>query len=65
MLEIIEINGKEYKLHHTALCRGYVSVKTTEGIRERYKGRFGKGYTIKTNNPNSTNYCYISYYLPA
>ena len=62
---MLEINGKQYKLHHTALCRGYVSKKATEGIRERYKGRFGEGFTVKTHNPNSTYYCHISYYLPA
>lgn len=60
---MLEINGKEYKLHHTALCRGYVSKKATEGIRERYKGKFGEGYTVKTHNPNSTYYCNISYYI--
>ena len=57
------VNGKEYKLHHTALCRGYVSVKVTGGIRERYKGRFGEGFTVKTHNPNSTYYCNIAYYV--
>lgn len=54
---------KEYKLHHTALTRGYVSVKETEGIKEKYSGRFGDGYTVKSHNPNSTQYCYISYYV--
>lgn len=54
---------KEYTLHHTALCRGYVSKKATEGIRELYNGKFGEGYTVKTHNPNSTRYCYISYYV--
>lgn len=53
----------EYRLHHTSLCRGYVSVKETEGIKERYKGRFGEGYTVKSHNPNSTYYCFISYYV--
>lgn len=27
---------------------GYVSVKRTEGIKESYKGRLGKWYTVKT-----------------
>ena len=48
------------KLHHTALSKGYVSVHS-DGIKEDYCGRYGKGYTIKTHNPNSTRYCYISY----
>lgn len=47
---------------HTSLCRGYVSVKS-EGIKNEYNGRFGKGYTIKTHNPNSTRYCFITYYV--
>lgn len=51
---IILENGKTYKFHHSALCRGYVSVKATEGIRERYEGCFGKGYTVKRHNSEST-----------
>ena len=50
------------KLRHTALTRGYVSIKSA-GIKEEYNGRYGKGYTVKTYNPNSTRYCYISYYI--
>lgn len=57
------VNGKAYRLHHTALCRGYVSVKAADGIRESYNGKFGEGYTVKTHNPNSTRYCNISYYI--
>lgn len=53
----------KYNYHHTALTRGYVSVKETEGIKERYSGRFGTGYTVKRHNPNSTFYCYIDYYV--
>lgn len=60
---MLKINGKEYKLHHTSLCLGYVSKKATEGIRERYKGRFGEGFTVKFHNPSSTKYCFISYYV--
>lgn len=58
------INNKEYKKHHTALSRGYVSVKN--GGEEEpvpYKGKYGEGYTIKSHNPNSTYYCYITYYV--
>lgn len=58
------INGKEYKEHHTALCRGYISVKN--GGEENpipYKGKYGKGYIVKSHNPNSTNYCFITYYI--
>lgn len=51
------------KEHHTALCRGYVSRKGGTVIIEEYNGRFGKGYTVKTANYLSTNYCYITYYI--
>ena len=55
----------EYRLHHTALTRGYVSRKCPEGIRERYSGKFGTGYTIKKPNWKSTQYCYIEYWVEA
>ena len=51
------------RYHHSALTRGYVSSKLTEGIREDYKGRFGDGYTIRRHNPSSTRYCIIEYYV--
>lgn len=54
---------KKAKYHHTSLTRGYVSVKDENGIKEPYKGRFGVGYTVKRNNPDSTRFCYIDYYI--
>ena len=54
---------KGYVLHHTALARGYVSVKCLEGIKESYQGRFGTGYTVKKHNPKSTYYCVIEYWV--
>lgn len=54
---------QEYKLHHTALASGYVSINATEGIQKPYKGKFGEGYTIRRHNPNSTRYCLITYYV--
>lgn len=56
------INGKKYLEHNTALTSGYVSVKLGMTKPEEYKGRFGKGYTVKSHNPESTRYCYITYY---
>jgi hypothetical protein len=53
---------KKYEYHHTALTRGYVSVKAN-GIKSAYTGRFGTGYTVKRNNPDSTRYCYVDYYI--
>lgn len=54
---------KTYKEHHTALIRGYVSVKVSHGICTPYNGRFGKGYTVKRHNPSSTRYALITYYI--
>lgn len=64
-MKVREINGKSYELHHTALTRGYVSKKEVNGIVEAYEGRFGKGYTVKRNNPDSTRYCIIEYWVVA
>lgn len=52
----------EYRKHHTALTRGYVS-KASNGIQEPYKGKFGEGYAIRSYNPDSTRYCFITYYV--
>lgn len=65
--EIYE-NGKKYYIidgvkhyhHHTAMYRGYVSVKSN-GEVEKYNGRYGKGYKILKHNPDSTTYCYCDY----
>lgn len=57
------MNNMNMKLHHTALTRGYISVKNTDGIKETYSGKFGNGFTVKRHNPNSTRYCYIDYYI--
>lgn len=61
-MNTITINGKEHYEHHTSYSRGYVSVKDNEDYIP-YEGRFGKGYTRRTHNPNSTTYCYITYYI--
>lgn len=52
----------KYVYHHTALTRGYVSVKSN-GVKADYSGKFGTGYTVKRNNPDSTRYCYVDYYI--
>lgn len=58
----MKINGVEYKEHHTSLTKGYVSVNDNEQPKP-YKGKFGEGYTIKSHNPNSTRFCYVTYYI--
>lgn len=51
------------RLHHTALFRGYVSRKAPEGIKEPYNGRYGKGYTVRKPNWNSTQYSIVEYWI--
>lgn len=58
-----ELIDKGYRLHHTALNGGYISRKLKDGIIEKYDGRFGKGYTVKKPNFESTRYYHISYYV--
>lgn len=52
----------EYKYHHTALTRGYVSRKS-DGVVMPYKGKFGEGYKVLTHYNLSTQYCQVSYYV--
>jgi hypothetical protein len=47
----------------TSLHRGYVSNKITETAPINYNGKYGKGYTTMSHNPNSTQYCFINYYV--
>lgn len=50
------------KFHHKSYYRGYVSRKI-EGIVERYNGKFGKGYVVRSPNVDSTTYSFITYYI--
>ena len=57
------INGDICKYHHTATTAGYVSVKCEEAEPIPYKGHFGEGYKIRIHNPESTQYCYVQYWI--
>ncbi len=46
---------------HTSLTQGYIPKGTLK--RVPYQGKFGKGVKILTHNPNSTRYCFVSYYI--
>lgn len=46
---------------HTSLTQGYIPKGTLKRIP--YQGKFGKGVKILTHNPNSTRYCFVSYYI--
>ena len=56
------INSNEYLEHHTSLYHGYMKVKSG-GVVKEYNGKFGKGYVVLYNNPASTRYCFITYYI--
>lgn len=61
---IIDDEGRKAYYHHTATCRGYVSVKAVvEDTIEPYKGRFGEGFVVYSHNDRSTMYCYKRYYV--
>lgn len=51
-----------YTLHHYASRRGYCYAGM-EGQRERYAGRFGRGWVVIVGKLNgSNNYTQIAYY---
>lgn len=52
---------KELRFHHSALHRGYIRVGMT--IEESYKGRFGVGKKILKNNPRSSRYYIVEYWI--
>lgn len=54
-------NGELTELH-TSLCRGYVSRKS-EGVVDKYVGKFGQGFTLRSPNFESTRYCHITYFV--
>lgn len=50
-----------YKFHHSAFARGYVRVG--HEVKEPYSGKFGRGYKLYKNNPCSSRYCIVEYYI--
>lgn len=68
--ELLEIDRKCLKLDCMIMCqrlrfrrclRGYV--KKSEEYFYLFKNRFGNGIAVVYNNPNSTSYKYIDYYI--
>lgn len=49
----------------TSLHRGYVKKSIGETVKENYDGRYGNGYKTYSHNPDSTNYCFVNYYVNA
>lgn len=51
-----------YAFSHSSMANGYVRKNATY-TPSPYKGRFGVGFTVLTNNSTSTRYCYKTYYI--
>lgn len=63
---VIWINNTGYKYHHESTAKGYVSRKSHAGggvLAYPYEGRFGKGYVVFSPRYDTTNYCFVRYYL--
>lgn len=53
---------KVYVYDHSSMTNGYIRKNATYNPLP-YKGRFGVGFTVKSNNPVSTYYAYLTYYI--
>lgn len=51
-----------YHYSHTSMIKGYVS-RRKYGEVYKYSGRFGTGYVTISPSRDSTNFCYISYFI--
>lgn len=51
-----------YAYSHSSMSNGYVRKNATY-TPIPYKGRFGVGFTVVSNNSSSTRYCYKTYYV--
>lgn len=57
--------GAEFKVYaysHSSMTKGYIR-KNEVYHPQPYKGRFGVGFTVKSNNSTSTRYAYLTYYI--
>lgn len=62
---VIRKVGNEFKVYaylHSSMTNGYVRKKETYHPQP-YKGRFGVGFTVKSNNSASTRYAFLTYYI--
>lgn len=56
------INNKEYKLHHRATRRGYISRRKPPKVEE-YSGKYGCGYIVRFPRYDSSRYHTVEYYI--
>lgn len=57
--------GAEFKVYayfHSSMTNGYIRKNATYHPLP-YKGRFGVGFTVKSNNSASTHSAYLTYYI--
>lgn len=57
--------GAEFKVYaysHSSMTNGYIR-KTALYHPQPYKGRFGVGFTVKSNNSASNHSAYLTYYI--
>jgi hypothetical protein len=53
-----------YHHHHTSAIRGYASRNGKLPVKVLpYKGRFGEGYKVLLPRWDTTQYCWIAYYI--
>ena len=53
----------EYKYHHDASARGYVSRKGIDREAEEYHGKYGDGYIVRRPRWDTTQYHTVTYYI--
>lgn len=53
----------EFKYHHTAYAKGYVSRKGIDRVAEPYMGRYGVGYIVRRPLWNTTRFHEVTYYI--
>lgn len=51
------------RLHHESSCRGYVSRRHDGCKVQDYEGRFGEGYKLLRPRYDSTQYCWVEYWI--
>lgn len=63
-IECIELMEIGLSLVQRSLYRKYVSRRLDcYGLAEEYNGRYGKGLRVFRPNRDSTNYCWVEYWV--
>lgn len=53
----------EYKFHHSATARGYVSRRGIDRIAEEYHGKYGDGFIVRRPRYDTTHYHEVTYFI--